>query len=163
VLCVACGYNLKTGQRLGAPTVTSEPDERAPLPPVPAGEAPSGGAAPSGRAAGAYAGTFRRAKIDEVSTADEQGASWKGYVSILVGLIFVALAVWQVIDPTDFSTTSSSGGRRGRAFKALLKWVYSLGGTWAVVGVFALIALLFILGGLVTVMPPKKAPEESAG
>jgi hypothetical protein len=147
VLCVNCGYNLKTGKKVGgvAPAAPAAPASLAAPPP--------GGAAAPGAAAGvggAYAGTYKRAKIDQVTTVEEETSSWQGYLTILAGVGALGLAVWQLLDPHD-PGDPRIGRRRSRWWRQLIRWLYDIGGTAAVVGAFALVGLGLIAFGVLQV------------
>ena len=145
VLCVNCGYNLKTGKKLAGVTPAATPSAAAA---VAAPEAP--GAAAAGGAGAAYAGTYKRAKIDQVTTVEEETASWQGYLTILAGVGALGLGVWQLLSPHD-PGDPDTGRRRGRWFRQMIRWLYDLGGNGAVVAAFALIGFGLIAWGVLQV------------
>ena len=149
VLCVNCGYNLKTGKKIGG-VASAAPAASTSL----TAPAPAGGPAPGGPGA-AYAGTYHRAKIDQVTTVEEETSSWQGYLTILAGVGALGLGVWQLLDPHD-PGDPNIGRRRGRWFRQLIRWLHDLGGTAAVVGAFTLVGLGLIAYGVLQVR--KKIP-----
>jgi hypothetical protein len=145
VLCVNCGYNLKTGKKIGGVASAAPAAASASLAaPAPAGAPPLGGPG------AAYAGTYKRAKIDQVTTVEEETSSWQGYLTILAGVGALGLGVWQLVSPHD-PGDPSVGRRRGRWFREMIRWLYDIGGNGAVVGAFALIGLGLIAFGLLQV------------
>jgi hypothetical protein len=81
---------------------------------------------------------------DEPDTDSEGGG--KGAIgTIIAGLIFVGVGVWQLLDPHDPSDTS--GGRR-RLLRTVLGWVYSIAGNTGVVVLLVGLGLLLIGAGV---------------
>lgn len=130
VVCMNCGYNTKTGQRMG-----TSMGGAAPPPPVPgrAGKAATGSAGPS-----PY--PTRRAKIEQ-STEKPPGA-WKGYLGIAFGLALMGLGIYWMInfDPEWIE------GLRGRR-TGLIRLAYSVLGRWGTIAALEVIGGFVVFGG----------------
>ena len=94
-----------------------------------------------------YAGLPRRAKIEEAGDAEDEAASWGGYVSILGGVVFLGLAVAQ--GASGFRPEPL--GVRRRWLMRLLGWVYDTAGNGGVVALLVVVGLLLIVAGVFAV------------
>ena len=130
VVCLNCGYNAKTGQRMNTAMGGA-----APPPPVP------------GRAGNATGGTAasnpyptRRAKIEQ-STEKPPGA-WKGYLGIAFGVALMGLGIYWMInfDPEWIE------GLRGRR-TGLIKLAYNMLGRWGMIAALEVIGGCVVFGG----------------
>ena len=91
-----------------------------------------------------YAGLPRRARIDEAGDAEDEAASWGGYLSILGGVVFLGLAVAQ--GASGFRPEPSGVRRRG--LMRLLGRVYDTAGNGGLVALLVGLGLLLIVAGV---------------
>ncbi|HSI32649.1 MAG: hypothetical protein ACAI43_06140 [Phycisphaerae bacterium] len=84
------------------------------------------------------------------------GFSWGVVVNMLIGIGLIGFAFFEykVIADAEAHGQEPRFGRRS----GLTRLVYGIAGKWGVVGVFAGIGLLMLLGGLAVLLGKKKAP-----
>lgn len=130
VLCISCGYNLQTGQQVGT-----------------AVEEPIAAPAPSASRRGGFP-IPHRAKIDEATTPEEQASNWKGWGTIIVGVLIFAYGLYEYYDIKSWEESGASGGKK------VHKWVklgYDMGGAGGVLILFLILAAIVIVVGFLQV------------
>jgi hypothetical protein len=91
-----------------------------------------------------YAGSPRRDSVDD---AEQMPGSWKGYLFMLVGLVFMAMAVGQAVSPPDDGDLSDGRSGKAKLVAVLYDWLREHGGNGAAVAATGLVGSVFIASG----------------